>query len=192
VRGREEGEIRGVGAGASQAARKGKGKKYGLRSLTSVPRLSKKGARHDSLLRLCLRRSDYREGTKAGHGAHREEVAHLQLRIGPPERRKRERRDERGKEEMGVKGALSTNIHCFQFIQSAWQYPGVCCSGGQIVVNNTSKQQAHCQGPDMSKHTHAGFKAATVGGLYPQAPPEAILFSDTRWFVRPSPESTVR
>jgi hypothetical protein len=27
-------------------------------------------ARHDSLLRINLRRSDYREGDKAGHGAH--------------------------------------------------------------------------------------------------------------------------
>jgi hypothetical protein len=33
-------------------------------------------ARHDSLFRLCLRRSDYREGTKAGHGAHREAATH--------------------------------------------------------------------------------------------------------------------
>jgi hypothetical protein len=44
-------------------------------------------ARHDSLRRLCLRRSDYREGTKAGHGAHREAVAHPQLRICPPIKR---------------------------------------------------------------------------------------------------------
>jgi hypothetical protein len=46
-------------------------------------------ARHDSLLRINLRRSDYREGDKAGHGrgAHREEAAYPQLRKGPPRER---------------------------------------------------------------------------------------------------------
>jgi hypothetical protein len=34
----------------------------------------------DNLLRFCLRRSDYREGTKAGHRAHREEATHPALR----------------------------------------------------------------------------------------------------------------
>jgi hypothetical protein len=35
---------------------------------------SRDAAQQDSLLRLCLRRSDYREGTKAGHGTHRVKV----------------------------------------------------------------------------------------------------------------------
>ena len=39
-------------------------------------------ARQDSLLRIDLRLSDYREGTKAVHGAHREEATHPPLRKG--------------------------------------------------------------------------------------------------------------